>query len=396
MKQPILNSSVVDQPAVMPLSRVYRTIIFVLCVLLFIVCVPIFVFYATGYRFDIFQQEKGIIITGGLYVGTQIDRSEIYINNELVRGSRLFRRGIYIQNVSPGVQQVHVQADGLQTWVKKVPISPYIVTEVEAFLMPETPQLRVITEYLDSSLLPVLNEKSSALVVLENSTSTQNFVLASTTLQKTYIQNPEYMLMDDLFTPATTSAGAVNDTRDEGVFRFFQGEMQEVIPATTTVSTTTLSRGGMVLFEKDGQLFARYVGPARIIPNYFCVPTATVASTSELFGIHVAHDIERKLMGPVQVSAESYDTNERLCRAEIRIDTKSKTPLSFYFLPNVTDYVLVHTDDGVFVVEIDDRAWQNVQQVYPASAEQVIVDNNRIYIKEDDVYFELYTTLLTS
>jgi len=388
------NNNEFDQPTVRPLPRLYRRVIFIFFVLLFVLCVPIFVFYATGYRFDIFEQDRGVVVTGGLYVGNLTERSDIYVNDELVRGSRLFRRGTYIQNVFPGVQKVHVQAPGLQTWVKKVPVLPYIVTEVEAFLMPEIPQVRLITEYQDATGRAVVAEDSLALSTLASASSTSVFVLASTTLQRTYTSNPEYLLVQDLFEPATTSVPSATSSPSNR-FGFVQSDVSVATTATTSLVTTTQIRGGMVLYESDNQLFVRYTGAVRAIPHYYCVPTATVASTTELYGAHVAYEIERKLAGPIQVITETYDTNQRLCRNEIRIDTRFQTPLSFYFLPNFTDYILVHLDEGVFVVEVDDRSWQNVQQVYPASAEKVLVNNNRIYIKEEDVFFELYTTLLT-
>lgn len=392
MEQLTQKTMLVDQqPTIRPLSRLSRTVIFLLSVILFVICVPFFVFYATGYRFDFFEPENRIIITGGLYVGTQIDQSEIYVNNELVHGSRLFRRGTYIQNIVPGVQQVHVQAEGLQTWVKKVPVAPYIVTEVEAFLMPLRPQIRIISKYYDGEQQPVLKRDSSVLEILKKASSTQSFILASTTKQSNYIINPEYILLEDLFALTYLSTSSKTTNPDSNIFKFSGKEIKNT--TTTAFATTTKNINDMSLFEKNEQLFAKYSGLAKSIPAYFCVPTTTLASTSELYGAHVAYEIEKKLTGPVPLEIETYDNNEKICRTEIRIDTRFQKPLSFYFLPNSTDYVLVHLAEGVFVVEIDDRAWQNVQLVYPASAEQVVVDNNRIYLKEDEVFIELYTTL---
>ena len=66
----------------------------------------------------------------------------------------------------------------------------------------------------------------------------------------------------------------------------------------------------------------------------------------------------------------------------------------FDFFPNNGDLVLLQLDNGIFVVEIDDRSWQNSQQLYPASAEKIIVNNGIIYVKDHGIYFELLTKLL--
>jgi hypothetical protein len=69
--------------------------------------------------------------------------------------------------------------------------------------------------------------------------------------------------------------------------------------------------------------------------------------------------------------------------------------LYFDFFPGSSDLVLEHRTDGIFVVEIDDRSWQNTQQIYPASAEKVVINNGRIYVRDGGINLELLTTLIT-
>jgi hypothetical protein len=49
--------------------------------------------------------------------------------------------------------------------------------------------------------------------------------------------------------------------------------------------------------------------------------------------------------------------------------------------------------DGLYVVEVDDRAWQNTQAVYPGTKLDAIVDGGRIYVKDRGHLIEVLTVL---
>jgi hypothetical protein len=54
----------------------------------------------------------------------------------------------------------------------------------------------------------------------------------------------------------------------------------------------------------------------------------------------------------------------------------------------------MHLDEGIYVVEIDDRAWQNTQVLYPGQDLMMIVDGNSIFIKDGDIIVEALTELI--
>jgi hypothetical protein len=85
--------------------------------------------------------------------------------------------------------------------------------------------------------------------------------------------------------------------------------------------------------------------------------------------------------------------NNRLCRPEIRIDRKWQDVYFFDFLPNSADLVLLQLQDGLYVTEIDDRAWQNTQKIYAGNDFRVITENNSIFIEVNNSYFELITEI---
>jgi len=381
-----------------PLPREKRRRLFLFLLTIFLCAVPIFVFYATGYRFDVFNTETGVTATGGLYIGVSQNNGEIFIDDAPARGSRIFRRATYIQSVVPGIHRVHVQGPGLQTWVKDLPVFPHMVTEADAFLLPLQPTVRLIASSTSNGEVLITSKEAGILATASSSFIIQNPYreLATTTATTTTtIESAlEYQILTERFTQIFATTTSTTTLITPGIFRF--ATIEDDATSSLQQAATIVSRGNQSVILRDGELFAQHVGGARSTPHYFCVPSAVVASTSELYGAHVAYGIERArvLETAFQSSRnEPVPGDTRLCRTEIRLDTKGQRIIGFDFFPGSTDLVIVHQANGVFVVEIDDRAWQNVQTLIDRPVDALIVDNNRIFIKIDTLYFEVLTDL---
>lgn len=395
------SSSDLKTNIVEPLPHQKRKRLFLSLLTIFLCAVPIFVFYATGYRYNIFDNQNGVTATGGMYIGVSQNEGDIFVNDEPARGSRIFRRATYIQSVTPGVHRVHVQGEGLQTWVKDLPVFPHMVTEAEAFLLPERPIVRLISASstaTSSVLLPdsvVDNIDTIADNVLIN--SPYQLVSDLSPTEQT-VDNPEFAVLTNLFFPTQNDGSAT--TTEESVGLIPDPPFRFVSDLSSTTSTTSVSltrvQGDIKLYLKDNALFAEYIGSARSVPHYFCVPTAAAASTTELYGAHVAYGIDtaRVIQTSIQPTiSETMPGDTRICRSEIRLDTKFQEIIDFNFFPGSTDLVIVQRADGVYVVEIDDRAWQNVQTLFPLPVDALLVDNNRIFVAVADIFIEIDTDL---
>lgn len=378
-----------------PLPRDHRRFIFSFLLLLFVCAVPIFAFYATGYRYDIFATNPVITATGGLYVSVPYDESKIFLNDDEVTGSRIFREAIYIQGVGPGVHRLHVQTPGYQTWVKELPVYPHLVTEAAAFQFPERPQLRPVAAYTTSTGTPVYLNTATTTVFVPFASTTLPMVATTSKATSTLTANAEYLYVRSLFgtTTATTTTGVITRVVDEA--RQILTPQATSTPQPTTTATTTIVMSNTMLFERGDDVVVRYTGPERSIPYYFCIPSEIPASSSERFSAQV---IAARLAYAAEQGLTEIPTTttERQCRREIVIDRGGQEVISFEFFPGTTDLVLVHRTDGVFVTEVDDRAWQNTQQLYPASADALVVDGNRLFVKDDEWLFEILTELPTS
>ncbi|MBP9717417.1 MAG: hypothetical protein KBD44_01745 [Candidatus Pacebacteria bacterium] len=394
-----------------PLARGRRKSLLFLLIAIFVLAVPVFVFHAIGYRYDFFNPNGSIISTGALYVTVPDDNAQIYVNDQAVRDARVFRRASYIQYLIPGMHKVHVSAPQLHTWVKELPVYAHMVTEAEAFLLPVRPQLRMVTEYVDSiSDAPMVDEEQFAFITDVASTTlpVEVFTLgtratttstgASSPRTQVPVINPEYAVLEELFTAHASSTPSLAkraiDTA-KGVFLF------QTTPTTSLNDTASSSieiatiktQGSLTLFRRGEEIFVAYSGSDQDIPYYFCVPQASMASTTEVYGVHVMQGVSAVLAATADDLITETDNTNRICRHEIAIDRQGQEVYAFDFVSVGSEAIILHRADGVFVTEIDDRSWQNTQKIYGDTATAMVVENNRVYLKDEQ---EFYTELLLS
>jgi hypothetical protein len=383
------------EPLIKPLDYRKRTWFFRLLFVAFALLLPLVVFYATGYRFDFSPMSPTIISTGGLYISVPAETADIYINDEAVRDIRVFRRASYIQNLSAGVHRVHVQAPGLHTWVKELPVRAHIVTEASSFNLPVVPQVRLIAPYVDplARVGVYVGQSTTTLAAALSFATVTNQVTATTSnATSTLTANQEFEYVRVLFGTSTESAALVGRVVTTLNQTFSFPGAPTTSPATTTATTTMVERD-MKLYERDGDVYATWQGNRQSIPYYFCVNHEAASSTVAQYGAHVYEGVANLLA--TMPMTETEDRLGRVCRDAIRIDDKGQEVKFFTFFPGAIDLVLMHLADGLYVVEIDDRAWQNVQLLYPGQDIEVAVDGGRIYVKDRTYYLEVFTVIET-
>ncbi len=380
-------------PQVQPLPRAHRRFIFGLSVTLFAVLVPLLVFYAVGFRFDFSEGGiRNIMSVGGLYINTEAEDVSIYVDEAPVEDLRIFQRAAYIQNLEAGVHQVHVQGSGLQTWVKELPVFSHYVTEAAAFNMPLVPQVRHITEFQTADGAAVVDATNTPPFAIAS--SSQRFVLASSTVAtSTYIVNPEFTYITNRFASTTEERTLLEEIVSRTVEPFSFGSPDQLLSPTTT-ATSTVRFSDMVLSERNGEVYAAWRGEESNIPYYFCV-NPLASSSPAFYGEHVTAQLYAAASTTVfdAYSAPIFEAPNRLCRTEIRIDRLGQNVTWFTFMPDSRDHVLMHLNDGIYVVEIDDRSWQNTQLLYPGNNLTLLIDSGRILVQDGEHFLEVFTEL---
>ncbi len=370
------------EPTVKPLSYSNRSWVFWILLGVFIVAMPVFVFYAMGYRID-FANDRSIITVGGLYVNSTTDDALMFVDEKPVENMRIFQSAAYIQNLDSGMHRIHVQKAGYQTWVKELPVYSRFVTEASAFNVPEVPQIRYIPVWLNQTGIPVVIHAVGDEPQVFTIASTTNTVV-STTSRSTlaYTENSEYeyavTLFEDLEEPVTARR-ALDITAESPTL-----DPEE--------ATTTKSFRDARLFESKGEVYVEWRGSNRNIPYYYCVQYTTPATTTAEYGEHVFDSLVEEFDVTLDL-ADPTVRDTRLCRDTIRIDRKEQDVLWFDFLPGSQHHVLMLLEDGLYVVEADDRAWQNVQLLYPGEDLEMRVDGGRIYVFDGESYFEVMTAI---
>ncbi|MEX0913275.1 MAG: PEGA domain-containing protein [Candidatus Paceibacterota bacterium] len=369
-------------PQVKPLSYRHRNLFFTLLATVFFLSLPFLFLYATGYRFNFNQ--TSLVSTGGLYVAVERTGAEIYINGELVRETRVFRRAFYSQGLEAATHRIHVQKEGHHTWVKELPVYPHLVTEAQAFNLPLTPQVRVISPWQTESGVMVLTSSST---VLTNATASNQYLFEHKASTSTLASNSEFSSLITLFETSATST----------VTNRANTALNDLLPtATSQEATTTKEWRGVRLYEgEEGNVYATFVGSLSQMPYYYCAdsfppyqPSATttkgVTAGISATDVALAANLDDKL--PLEVQTVSIETP---CDPTIQLDRKGEMVSYFDFFPNSTDLVLLAQASGVYAVEIDNRAWQNRQPILLGEDLRAVVQNGTIYIYDGQYIYQV-------
>jgi hypothetical protein len=378
-------------PEVKPLPHLQRKIIFICSLVIFVITVPLLVFYAIGYRFDFDDEVNNIKRVGGVYVTSEVQDIEMYIDDEPVQDMRIFQNAAYIQNLRAGLHQVHTQSTGLQTWVKNVPVFSHIVTEVQSFNIPTIPQVRLVTQYNTNKNESVLFSVATTSKFSFAST-TNIFLQATTTATSTFVLNPEYVYIQTLFASSTEEQELLEQQKEVADRNRFTFDPIATTSTSTVQATTSKQWREVELSQRDDEVYAQWIGKDGNIPYYYCVNHEKASSTIMSYGQHV-YDGLLSEYGTTSSFSNALYVTDRLCRTEIRIDRLWQSVQWFDFLPDSRDHVLMQLQDGLYVVEVDDRAWQNTQLLYPGDYLQVVLDGGRIFIKDEEYFLEVFPDL---
>jgi hypothetical protein len=352
-----------------PLPQGKRRNFFLILLGLFILTLPFLFLYATGYRFDLGNKDP-FISTGGLYVAADRAGAEIYIDDELVRETRTFRTAFYAQGLEPGTHRVHVQKPGHHTWVKELPVYPHLVTEAEAFNVPQVPTVRTLSPWKNGTGATVVFEES-ALKAL----NTNPVIVATSTATSALIPDTEYATLLASFT-ATSTEGAA--------------EASALFTATSTADAATTSKvfNGVQLDKRDEDIYATFVGPREQMPYYYCAKdfefSEEAAPKALLKNTNVAEDISNALIGPVQ-----YVPEDAVCEPSISIDRQGEQVDAFDFYPGSSDLVLLALETGIYVIEVDNRSWQNMQPLLEGENLSMRIQNGNIYVFDGTLIYQV-------
>jgi hypothetical protein len=366
---------------VQPLPHRKRQHAFLFLIGVFLISLPFLYMYATGYRFDI-EKPTTLVSTGGLYIAVESGDAQIYIDDELMRETRAFRKAFYAQGLDAGTHRVYVQKDGYHTWVKELPVTKHRVTEAEAFNFPLVPQVRVLSPWQTATGTTVVA------IPLQSASSTNELIATTTKKTSTFVRNEEYYVRLQSFSTTSTSTSVSGSVTHQ---------IKDIIArsATTTedIATSTVISSGVALHRSGDEVYATWVGSFEQMPYYYCAeefPRYDGSTTTEIdasipFFTEEEPTLETEsVMHPVQTIPA-----DGACDPTIRIDRKNQNVHGFDFYPGNTDLAVVILDDGLYAIEIDDRAWQNAQLLFKGSNLRMHIENGSIYLYDGVLIYQV-------
>lgn len=376
-------------PEVEPLSKAHRSTFFYILLFIFLVSIPFLFLYATGYRLQL--GEGGTLIsTGGIYVAAERTGAEIYIDNELVRETRVFRRAFYAQSLEPGTHRVHVQKEDHHTWVKELPVYAHLVTEAQAFNLPLRPQVRLVSPWRAISGEVVLFASSTV-----NASTTNQFLIATSTATSTLVASNEFANLIELFATSTATSSEIS------LLSLVSGSILPETTATTAATTTLLKaelsttsreQHGVKLYQDGEEVYASYVGSRSSMPYYYCAEDFELLGTSSAPLLLPEGDnqsaslveSEPALLHPVQEVSE-----DAVCNPTIKIDRRWQTVKTFDFFPGSADFVVMSLQDGIYVTEVDPRAWQNTQPLLLGENLDMRIEGGNVYVYDGELIYQV-------
>src|SRR3989344_392444 len=369
-------------PQVQPLSYRHRFVFFYLLTGIFVLALPFLYLYATGYRLS--SLGGNLISTGGLYVATERSGAQIYIDDELVRETRIFRRAFYAQGLDAKTHKIYVQKTGHHTWVKELPVYAHIVTEAQAFNLPLVPQVRIITEWQTEAGVSVLTSISP---ILKNASSTNQVLYEPRASTSTLAVNSEYVQLISLFKETSNYTESVLDRARANITG----------SSATSTATTTKEWRGVQLYEKDNEVYAAFVGNKEEMPYYYCAEAFPTWEESNATSTATAKHNLALTHGALEAATEVDEldlpvqaiSNEVECDPVIKIDRKNETISDFDFFPNSTDLMIIATESGIYVIKIDDRSWQNRQPLLLGNNLTFKVVGSSVYAYDGKVIYQI-------
>lgn len=289
------------------------------------------VMYSLGYRFSDINNVSSLVKTGGIYVNNDLTNVQVYLDGKYLKNNGLLIRNTLIQNLRPNNSYiVEIRKEGYNWWTKELKVYPSLVTEARVLMLPTEIDLREIKEFLTSEAGPNI------------ATGTKPVVL----------ENPEYLDLIELFKPeeVATSTIPANSTllSQEDIVPDYLLKIGITDPEE---EENLIIKSKEVALIKNGDVIIYWVDDEKSIPYYYCI--------------------------------------EEHCRDEITLDWPDDI-LKFDFLPGRDDVFVVLNKEGIFAVEIDDRSERNVQTIYKGEdLDFRISDNNRIIVKEGEVFYEV-------
>lgn len=115
------------------MTKLQKSIIFIILVSLFVITVPTIILYVQGYRLDL--EKKKIVQTGAISITAWPKSAQVWVDGKFKGTTGFLSRNIFLQNIIPGFHKVVVKKDGYYSWEKDLEVKEKLVTEAHNVIL---------------------------------------------------------------------------------------------------------------------------------------------------------------------------------------------------------------------------------------------------------------------
>jgi hypothetical protein len=106
-----------------------RLIILIICFILFFTITPWIVLYSLGYKIDF--KNGCIVATGGIYIRTEPQGTEVTIDSKIDKKTSFFSNSIFVQDLAPKLHNIIIKKSGYFSYYKNIMVKENEVTKLE-------------------------------------------------------------------------------------------------------------------------------------------------------------------------------------------------------------------------------------------------------------------------
>jgi hypothetical protein len=313
-----------------------RRIILAICSLVFLAIAPFLLLYCLGYRLD---SNFRIGRIGGLYVSSPISGAEIFIKENLEKTTNILQSGLFLQNLSEGIYPIVIVKEGYWPWIKTLNVKEGLVAEARAFLIPQTPEGKIL---LKGPFLAVWASPYNKILLLEEKNNGR---------QETF-----YLPDSNTFlTPFSTTTTKLISFKN-GIAKIFWedgsvllGDGEKTIRATFNLDNGTVNAS---------------VEPINTISINHKYEKFTSQKKERLWWDDKTNEIWFEWLGD-KTAIPYYLCDIKPCKSTVYLISSFSFPLkNAEFFPGRRDLLIAAVQNSVFALELDKRGGQQTRPIY--------------------------------
>ncbi|MBI4225042.1 MAG: hypothetical protein HY617_01805 [Candidatus Sungbacteria bacterium] len=343
-----------------------RRILFFFLLVVFLVLAPLIVVYSLGLTINF--KTKALEQTGSIFIKSKTPQISVFLNGALTKETSFFSGSALLTGIAPGAYLIRIEKAGYQPWSRIMTVSPSLVTELRSILLLQN---RIDIATSSSLELDMLKNATSS-PIKTRLTLTKQGVLSERT-GKTKLTLASHVRAFDVVNGriyAITSNGELQRINPvSGETEILDNPVLPLAPPAAGPSVSFLGspNGDVALLDGAGNLFLYQNEQAAF---------ATLGRTNiqhphfDLIGEKILFTKGQELR-VLWLEDNRYQPFQKKWTEEqiLRLSSPIRDAAWWY---GDNAHIAVHTNDGIFLTELDGRGGRSTVEIYPHPVDEIL------------------------